>query len=30
MRIYIQDNFKKSICFDIQNTSIVIFYHLFF
>ena len=25
MRIYIQDNFKKSICFDIQNTSIVNF-----
>ena len=25
MRIFIQDNFKKSICFDIKNTSIVNF-----
>jgi len=30
MRIYIQDNFKKSICFDIQNTSIVNFLSSFF
>ena len=30
MRIFIQDNFKKSICFDIQNTSIVNFLSSFF
>ena len=30
MRTYIQDNFKKSICFDIQNTSIVNFLSSFF
>ena len=30
MRIYIQDNFKKSICFDIQNTSLVNFLSSFF
>ena len=30
MRMYIQDNFKKSICFDIQNTSIVNFLSSFF
>ena len=30
MRVYIQDNFKKSICFDIQNTSIVNFLSSFF
>ena len=30
MRIFIQDNFKKSIFFDIQNTSIVNFLSSFF
>ena len=30
MRIFIQDNFKISICFDIQNTSIVNFFSSFF
>ena len=30
MRVFIQDNFKKSICFDIQNTSIVNFLSSFF
>ena len=30
MRIFIQDNFKKSIGFDIQNTSIVNFLSSFF
>ena len=30
LRIYIQDNFKKSICFDIKNTSIVNFLSSFF
>ena len=30
LRIFIQNNFKKSICFDIQNTSIVNFLSSFF
>ncbi|WP_042851166.1 CrcB family protein [Prochlorococcus sp. MIT 0604] len=30
LRIFIQNNFKKSMCFDIQNTSIVNFLSSFF